>query len=354
MKRKDVLQKIAFMDPATMAVIGGGLHVGTNLAMAKLYKSNVGKKLLGSLTQHGYNQGLKGTKMSPTLERGFTYGLGPESLADYKVGKTTGKFVGRMKSMNPEQRATFSRRVLNKVTSGQSAKYNDWIESAAKSDFKGLPDLKKGPLLDEFKKIPGTSGISAAIEGNTNKKFSKWLGNRKEVLEKSKPSKLTNVVHGVVGAGMAGATAMGVPGVAEGGLHMGVNALRNGISKTQLGKKYLEGVFTKAYNKGEVSKGKIMANKILLSPRAGEISEAGAYLGKKQEMLKQKFISQGEAGPNAIKKIKDFKLFNPKKGLRSAVDSIKNLYSDLKFSQKLDPVTKGNNIVQSSIEQAKK
>lgn len=345
------------IDPLTLAGIAGAGHVATNMGLSALYKSKTGGKLLGSMTTHGFNQGLKGTKMSPTLDRVFRYGVGPESLADYSVGKKVGKFTRIMKKYSPEDRSRFVQKYLHKATGGKSSEYNDLIKSTSKVDYnaiKSTTDLNKfkTPLINEVKKIPGTTGVVNALEGNTNKTFSKWLSRRKEVGEKVKPSKLTNITHGVIGAGLVANPIGG----AEFGAQMGLNVVRDKISKTKFGDNYLKKSFQNAYEEGKsgkvsrMSKFKTTASKLLLSPRAGEIREAGNYLGSQETNVRKKIAPIIQSLDNTGKLQKKIDRFNIFKKVPGSKENFL-----LRMKDKLThPIDKGKTMIQNLIDKSKK
>jgi hypothetical protein len=266
------LDKKAFVDAGLanevmgFALGGAALHVGQNIASNLFMKSQTGRKALASMSRAGFQHGMQDKKMAHGLFRALTYGAGPEFTADYQIANRIGR---------------------------QAAKVIQTPEiSAAANQFSKVPAIvaqhpEEVKALRNFtKKITVTDVAHRAVTGDTNKFIDKLLGKIKTVPFESKPSVLQNITHGAIGA----AAAIASP---EAAAQLGVNALRQGIGTSSLGRKFLKHQIEKGMNIGAGSKTLNWAKRLMLSPRAAEARELGAAIRPIRKEVTENFSNFG-------------------------------------------------------------
>jgi hypothetical protein len=264
-----MIKKSFPIDPETIAMAGGlatAAHVGQNLISGAFFKSDTGKKFLGSMVRGGFKHGLEGKKMSPTLHRAMTFGIGPETTADYRIANKMGDMARRIRGHTPDEQGTIVRRLAGKLTRNISQE-----PSASQQLAKNLIQNYQGdPLksIQQLHNIPGVrQGIDAAMPGGTSSRMDRFLNWVKKVPIKQKPGALTNIAHGV-------ATTAAMVAAPEVGLQLGLNATREAIGKSKLGRTFAQHAFERGFQ-GKTNKAKQVLMRTFVSPRAGEISEAG-------------------------------------------------------------------------------
>jgi 2'-5' RNA ligase len=255
------------------ALIGTGtaMHVGQNLVSGAFIKSKSGQRALASMARAGWEHGLKGQKLGPTLSRALTYGIGPETTADYRIANRLGYSAKRILSHNPEERKQIFDRLSSLAKRRGQPETRQFLELAkqhlGQGKFNIAPEnIRKAVAIG--KQIPGIQQVYNATTGNTSKLVDRAMSHARTVPINQPVSKLTNLVH-------ATAATAGTVVSPEIGIQLGVNALRNTVATSQVGKKFMQKSFARGLA-GDVSKTKTMMMRTFISPRAGEIAEAGS------------------------------------------------------------------------------
>lgn len=107
--------------------LGTAIHVAPNLAMKAIKNTETGQKGLTGLFSAGVDMGRTGRKMHPNLQSAMEYGIGPESVVEYQLGRSMGS---RLSNMAPERQERF----INKAKGMTNAYLNRNPEYAKKLD----------------------------------------------------------------------------------------------------------------------------------------------------------------------------------------------------------------------------
>lgn len=261
---------------ATMA----GMHVGQNVITGQILKSNAGHKALASMARAGFQHGLAGQKMSPTLHRGLTFGIGPEVTADYQIANRIGYGAKRLMGHTPEERVQLLDRISSRFKNKMNSSSSALLEKAKSFLGNKKVDLTdaKGAFLT-VRNTPGFRQVYDAATGNTSPFVDKMLAKVKTVPINQKASKLTNATHGVLAA--AG-TALSP----EVGMQLALNSTRQLVGKSNFGQTFAKKQITKGF---EHDPGKIVSTlkRAVISPRAAELQEMGAGLRRAGEKVLQ-------------------------------------------------------------------
>lgn len=264
---KKALAELADLLP--MAATMAGMHVGQNVITGQILKSNAGHKALASMARAGFQHGMAGQKMSPTLHRGLTYAIGPEITADYQVANRVGYTAKRLMSHPPEEQAQILDRFATRYSKRMGTATTGILEKAKALVTGKKLDTEHAPeALEGLRHTPGIRQIYDAAKGNTSPFVDKLLSKAKTVPINQKASKLTNITHGA--AAVAG-TALSP----EIGAQLALNSARQLIGKSKMGRTFAEKQIARGLVK-DPNPISTTAKKLILSPRAAELQEMGA------------------------------------------------------------------------------
>lgn len=222
---KPKLEKQAIL--GTMALTGG-LHMGANALMKGLRGSHLGHKIEAAQMATGLRHAVAGKTLNPIAKNIANYGIGPESMMSYQAGSALGE-------------------TLQGAGKGKQYKY--------------LKKLRKNvAMTDSLKGAPITKDIVPAVN--------RVLQNRTSLMDKiptvDKGAKTTLLQRGV----SAGLGALAISADPHSALHMGVNALRDQVSKSRMGETFAKKQFKDGLTKGAPSPLMSNISDILISPAA--------------------------------------------------------------------------------------
>lgn len=229
--------------------LAGLMHVTPNVAMKAVKSTNKGNELLAGAFSAGMNHGKTGRKLHPNAQSFMEYGVGPESLLDYHLGKRIGSRV-RKYDGNPERQEVFMNRVKKKFN------LNDTDPRMA----------------EEIKKTPIVGSMYRAFRGEGNKTTEKLL-TRMSVPEDAKKTigqRAGNLAM-LAGAGAADPHLLLQPAFSAG---------RKAVGTSELGKNMLKKNFEKAVDGKTVPKWKERITDLAVSPGVLDTHRIGSFANK--------------------------------------------------------------------------
>lgn len=226
--------------------LAGLIHVAPNVGMKAIKSTEQGHKALGGSFSAGVNHGKTGRKLHPNAQSFMEYGVGPESLLDYHVGKRVGKRLGKYED-NPARQEVFLDRVKKKF---------------------GLLDISP-EQIDELKNTPVLGSAYRHFSGETNKGVEKALTKMSvpEDAKKTLGQRAGNLAM-LAGAGAADPHLLLQPAFSYG---------RKQVAKTELGKSMLKSNFEKAVDGKEIPKWKERLIDTVVSPGVLDTHRVGKF-----------------------------------------------------------------------------
>lgn len=222
---------------------GLGLHMGSNLLQKGLrrWAPGLGQRQFASGLAHG----LEGKKMHPIMDAAIRYGAGPEYLAQYGMGQLASKQVA---GMSPAQRDAYLHQ--------------------AGSMLGETKHLAKAPIIGD---MPG--GIAAYRKGDQ-----RWF--HKLMPTVAQGAKTPWWQKAVVPAMAAGATALNPAAALHWGPQLAVNTIRDRISKSFRGKKFMANELAQGARGVPVSAARKHLTDLLLSPAVNAPRDIGLAANK--------------------------------------------------------------------------
>lgn len=234
--------------------IAGAMHVAPNLAMKAIKSTERGNKALAGTFSAGVKHGRDGKKLHPNLRSALEYGVGPETLVDYNIGKRVGKGMNRYEG-NPERQQVYLNRLRKKLG----------------------PEKMSEEMIKDVKKTPVLGSAYRHLQGEGSKK-SEALLNRFTVSESAKKTgkQKAGDLAMLAGAGAVDPTLLMQPALA---------GSRKVIAKTTTGKRMMMSNFEKGLDGEVVPKWKERLIDTTVSPGILDTQRIGAFanrnIGKK-------------------------------------------------------------------------
>lgn len=213
--------------------LGTAIHVAPNAVMKGVKSTKTGQHALAGTFSAGFDAGRNGMKLQPNFQNFMQYGVGPESLADYHLGR---KFGQRVSQVDPARQERF----IAKAKGMAQAHINTFQNPEA------------------VDKIPMLNSVKHYIEGHGENKV-KAAFNKLSVPD----NQAVTWKNRLGDAGMLAGAAAVNPHLL---LQPALSGARKALAKSQMGQK----VFEKGFNNGqegkEISKGRELATDLLVSP----------------------------------------------------------------------------------------
>jgi hypothetical protein len=234
-----------------LGLLGGAaaLHVAPNLGMKVVKNTKTGQKGLAGTFSAGVELGRTKQKMHPNIKSVMEYGLGPESIVDYNLGKKLGSKISDMPLERQE-------RFLSKA----NGMFNAHIG-------------KLGPnAAEEINKVPILNSVKHYFDGHGENKVKDMLV-RTGVPEEQK---LTWKNH-AGNLGMLGGAAAINPELL---LQPALSGVRKKLAKSELGAKVFEKNFQAGHEGKPLSKLKETAIDMAISPAVLDSYRIGKSMNK--------------------------------------------------------------------------
>lgn len=271
-----------------LAIGGSLLHAGTNAVMKGIKTFSPGKKILHKLYDAGYSHALQNKRISPVIAKPMNYLVGPESMVEPNVGSLVGRF-GRIrgKAKKPNQIARLDKRIgeivdreIDKhISSGGYAhqvfldEFKRNVKDLIKDPAKRLPGLRKEVPI-EVQKAPVLDSMFSSHYSVEPKKLSRWDPRRLLTVHGRGKSPMSDAVgNAVLGVGMAASPT-------HGAVQVGISRIRELVSKTNYGRKFMERQLLSGLSGESMPKWKEMTTDIVLSPAALDPRRIGLAINK--------------------------------------------------------------------------
>lgn len=222
---------------------GIALHLGANTAMKALKSSSTGHKLEAAMIAKGIQNGIKGRNISHTARQVATFGIGPEALVPHDLGRMVGE---KMQGMSPSRR----RRVMKVLRRRLASE----------------PEILKAPngmaSLSALNQVLGDSARPVTWHQRLVNKLPTAASNAKLTLRQK-----------ALGPALGAAAFAASPGHA--GVHMGINAAREGLGNSSLGKSFLQKQLNAGLSGKKIHPFAGAATDLLVSPSALDTRRMG-------------------------------------------------------------------------------
>lgn len=227
--------------------LAGAMHIAPNLSMKAVKSTEAGHRALAGTLAAGVKHGREGKMLQPNARALVEYGVGPETLVDYGIGRRLGKRLGKYED-NPERQEVFLNRVKSKFN------LNDL-------DDEGLKQLDKVPVL---------GSVNRFLKGDTNKKV-------EAVMDRFAVPEAATLTKGQKAGNLA---MLGAAGAVDPHILMqpAFSAGRKQLAKSSIGKKMLEKNFDEGMKGKQISKGKERVIDTLVSPGVLDTHRVGNFL----------------------------------------------------------------------------
>lgn len=228
-----------------MLGLGAAMHVAPNIAMKAVKSTRKGHDALTGTYAAGVDMGKAGQKLHPNAQSFMEYGIGPESLVDYHLGRKLGT---KLRDMEPERQERFLRRAQG---------MGDAHFRANGIDPK---DIDKVPVLNTFK---------GYMEGRGNQKV-QGLFNRMAV-DENKPTTWKNRAGNLA---MLGGAAAVDPHLL---MQPAISGARKATAKSTIGRNFMDKQFQQGVEGKPMSKAKEFAMDMAVSPAALDPYRIGRF-----------------------------------------------------------------------------
>lgn len=225
------------------------MHVTPNVAMKAVKSTERGHRALAGTFSAGVKHGRNGKMLHPNAKSFLEYGVGPESLIDYNIGKRVGSGLKKYDG-KPERQATLMRRLSGQVG----------LDDVGQE---GLEALKHTPLLSSIHRHLNNGG-SKRVE----KIFDRFSVD--ETTQLTKGQKAGNMAM-LAGAGAVDPHLL---------LQPAFSGLRKTLAKTDTGKRLMKNNFNKALDGKEIPKWKERVIDTVVSPGVLDTHRLGKFIGK--------------------------------------------------------------------------
>ena len=226
--------------------LAGAIHVAPNIGMKAIKSTKAGHDALTGTFSAGVEMGQTRKKLHPNVQSLIEYGIGPESLVDYRLGHRLGE---KLRDIPIDKQERF----LNKA--------KGMGEAHIRNANGVVEDIEKVPILNTFTNY---------IEGRGENKVKKGL------MRMSVPSD-----QPVTWKNKAGNIAMlGAAGAVEPHLLMqpAISATRKAVAKSNMGQKFIDNQFHKGREGQKLSKAKELGLDLALSPAALDPYRIGKFV----------------------------------------------------------------------------
>lgn len=160
--------------------LGTAMHVAPNIAMKAVKSTERGHRALTNTFAAGLEHGRAGKKLHPNLDNALTYGIGPESMVEYRLGRKFGARLAQypphiqekmLETMRHNVNLRFDQLPVNQQKEllhtplvGSAKRYFDGEGEGKIKDFlvsKGVPEDAKPTILNRAADVAMLGGAAA-------------------------------------------------------------------------------------------------------------------------------------------------------------------------------------------------
>lgn len=217
--------------------LGTAMHIAPNMAMKAVKSTERGHKALTNTFAAGLEHGKSGQKLHHNLDSAMTYGIGPESLVEYRLGRKLGD-------------------KLSKYPPEIQEKYMATMQRNINARFNQLP-------VDQQKELMHTPLIGTAkryFEGQGDGKIKDFLVG-KGIPADQAPSKMNRIGD----VAMLGGAAAVDPHLL---VQPAISMARKKTAESEFGKRFMKRQFENGEKGVGLNKAKEFATDMLISPGA--------------------------------------------------------------------------------------
>lgn len=232
------MEKKAIFDPVSLGLLGTGMHMTANLGYKGLRATGAGHRFEAGQVASGYRHGMAGKRINPIIKNVATFGLGPESLVNYDIGRHLGQEAS---TLSKGRRYRELKKLRKNVAMSNS--------------------VREAPIGRSV--VPAVNRILSGEKGIMDRLPTVAAGAKSTLGQRA------------VSAGVGAAAAAAAP---DSLIHMGINATRNALGKGRIGKKFMDDQFNRGLSSGPIGKLKSHLTDILVSPAALDTRRLGAAI----------------------------------------------------------------------------
>lgn len=232
--------------------LGTAVHVAPNIGMKAIKSTERGHRMLTNTFAAGLEHGRTGQQLHHNLNSLLTYGVGPESMVEYRMGRKLGQKIAHY----PEE---------------IQQKFMATMQRNLESRFNHLPESKR----QEFLNTPLIGTAKRYFDGEGEGKVKDFLVRRGIPAEQGK-TKLNHIGD----AAMLGGAAAVEPHLL---LQPTVSMIRKKTAESEFGRRFLKRQFEKGEEGLPLNKVKEFASDMLISPGALDPYRIGRTLNRNFE-----------------------------------------------------------------------
>lgn len=229
--------------------LGAAMHVAPNIAMKAVKSTKKGQEALTGTFSAGLEMGRSGQKLHPNAKSFMEYGIGPESLVDYQLGRKLGD---RIKDYSPEKQERFLRRA------------------------QGMGDahMRANNISpEEIDKVPYLNTLKHYMEGKGENKVKNTF--MKMGVPEDKPVTWKNHAGNLA---MLGGAAAVEPHIL---MQPTISGVRKATAQSEIGRKFMTNQFKQGQEGKNVSKAKETLYDLAVSPAALDPYRIGRFSKEK-------------------------------------------------------------------------
>lgn len=160
--------------------LGAAVHVAPNIAMKAVKSTERGHRALTNTFAAGMEHGRTGMKLQPNVDNFLTYGIGPESMVEYRLGRKLGARLAQYPPDIQEKMFETMRRnvglkfkglpveqqkeLMHTPLIGTAQRYFEGQGDGRIKDFlvgRGVPEAQKPTLLNRATDVAMLGGVAA-------------------------------------------------------------------------------------------------------------------------------------------------------------------------------------------------
>ena len=253
-----------------LAGLAAGVHIAPNLIMKGIKSTKKGHDALTGTFSAGVEMGRNSQKLHPNAQSFIEYGLGPETLVDYRLGHKLGT---KLRDIDPEKQDRFLQKVRGI----------------------GEAQLKRnGVPVEDLEKVPVMNTLINYMDGRGENKIKK--GMMRMGVPEDQPH---NWKHKPGNLAMLGGAAAIDPHLL---MQPAISGARKAVAKSEIGRNFMDNQFHKGMDGKKMSKAKEVAMDTIISPAAADPFRIGKFVNDKappsvKESLQDVSIGQFLAPP---------------------------------------------------------
>lgn len=290
---------------------GAAMHVTPNIAMKAVKSTDKGHRALTNTFAAGLEHGKTGQKLQHNWDSAMTYGIGPESLVEYRLGRKLGDKLSKYPPEIQEKYMSIMERNIN-------ARFNQLPVDQQKA-------LMHAPLIGTAKRY---------FEGEGDGKIKDFLVKRGVPADQA-PSKLNRLVD----VGMLGGAAAVDPHLL---VQPAISMARKKTAESEFGRRFMKQQFQNGEQGVGLSKAKEFATDMLISPGALDPYRVGRAMNQTLEAPdRERLKVVGDELFSANKKLKASPQSNHKKSLAGDAGSLLGQVNTNRLKERLGNIEGG-------------